>query len=108
MIYIASMYQKVQALIHQRQRELSLMHVMLFWADQELDKVHAQAERFGVRLSAHESKLDPFLRDRLKVVLEALKISPIDIDQVEKFSKLLEESSRAKEEADATSKEAPG
>jgi len=107
MTYLASIYQQAQGLVHQRQRELSLLHVMLFWADQELDKIHASAERSGVRLSTHESKLDPFLKNRLKVVLEALKISPVDIAQVEKFSKLLEENSRAKAEADATNKEIP-
>jgi len=108
MTYMGPIFQQARALIHERQRELSLMHVMLFWADQELDKVQARTERLGGRIMVHESKLDPEIRRRIKVVLEALKISPVDMAQVENFGKLLEESSRAKEEADATSKEAPG
>jgi hypothetical protein len=76
----------IRDLITIRKEQLSSLHVMLHWVEVELNKVVSKLENRSMTL---DSKLDDETKGRLKMLVSALEMSPIDMKKVDEFDALL-------------------
>jgi hypothetical protein len=79
----------IRDLITIRKEQLSSLHVMLHWVEVELNKVVSRMEARGDYIQCHDSKLDDETKGRLKMLVSALEMSPIDMKKVDEFDALL-------------------
>lgn len=76
----------IRDLITLRKEQLSSLHVMLHWVEVELNKVVSKLDNQSLTL---DSRLDDETKGRLKMLVSALEMSPIDMKRVDEFEALL-------------------
>lgn len=76
----------IRDLITLRKEQLSSLHVMLHWVEVELNKVVSKLDNKSLTL---DSRLDDETKGRLKMLVSALEMSPIDMKRVDEFEALL-------------------
>jgi hypothetical protein len=83
---IKSLVATIRDLITLRKEQLSSLHVMLHWVEVELNKVVSKLDNAALML---DSRLDDETKGRLKMLVSALEMSPIDMKRVDEFEALL-------------------
>jgi hypothetical protein len=83
---IKSLVATIRDLITLRKEQLSSLHVMLHWVEVELNKVVSKLDNAALIL---DSRLDDETKGRLKMLVSALEMSPIDMKRVDEFEALL-------------------
>lgn len=83
---IKSLVATIRDLITLRKEQLSSLHVMLHWVEVELNKVVSKLDNAALML---DSRLDDETKGRLKMLVSALEMSPIDMKKVDEFDALL-------------------